>query len=267
MNSCSRTAGIYLVGLLVVGLAVGCSTDPQPKLDAYLGAQPPRARPMISGSLASEGKSLKVGLAVLNDTTAKDSAPPLSHDAVSFLTGRVRAQVERSLPLQVAKVLPSAGVKPDRDPDQFVRLAAATEVDHVLLAVFSSAESEVPLFLPLTGAPEQGGGFPEVSGFEAINYALVELALLDGKTGAALAQANGRAWAKLNRLYVPVKSNAYPVIHHALQIAPIFPKEEEDAKDVLRIVAGDDALKQAVMYLQKAWPEREKVPEKVREKS
>jgi hypothetical protein len=122
----------------------------------------------------------------------------------------------------------------------------------VLIALFSSAESEVPVYLPLDGAPEQGGARPQVSGFETNNYALAELALLEVQTGRVVAKAEGRAWTQLNHLYAPVESNSYPVIHRSQRIAPIYPKEA-NAKEVLRSVAGDEALEQAIFDLQKQW--------------
>jgi hypothetical protein len=104
----------------------------------------------------------------------------------------------------------------------------------------------------LDGAPEQGGSRPQVSGFETNNYALAELALLEVQTGRVVAKAEGQAWSTLNHLYAPVKSNSYPVIHRSLRIAPIYPKEE-NAKEVLRSIAGDEALEQAVLDLQRQW--------------
>ena len=56
----------------------------------------------------------------------------------------------------------------------------------------------------------------------------------------------------LNRLYVPKISNAYPVIHRSLRVAPIYPPETE-AKDVLRSLAADEALEQAASKLHEAW--------------
>jgi len=122
----------------------------------------------------------------------------------------------------------------------------------VLVALFSSEESEVPTYLGVTGDPEQGGGRPGVPGYEAVNYALAELALIDAVSGQVVARSEGRVWVRLNRLNVPIKSNAYPVIHRSLRVAPIYPPEA-DAKDILRSIAGDEALEQAVAKLQEAW--------------
>jgi hypothetical protein len=84
---------------------------------------------------------------------------------------------------------------------------------------------------------------------------LVELALMDVAPGQLVARADGRAWSQLLRLDVPIESNVYPVIHRSLRAAPIYPPEEQ-AKDVLRSIAGDEALEQAVMHLQQSWAKR-----------
>ena len=171
---------------------------------------------------------------------------------MAFLTDAVRQRVEQDLPLRIIKVLPPADLAPVGDPQPVLRHAKSLGLPYLLLAIFSSAESEIPVSLPLDGAPEQGGARPRVQGFEAINYALAELALLDTQTGQVVGTADGRAWSQLNRLYAPVKSNSYPVIHRSLRIAPIYPRED-NAKEVLRSVAGDEALEQAVYHLSRQW--------------
>lgn len=237
--------------LVSIGLTA-CASAPPSRIGAYLGPAAGQEGAAVSEPLAAPAQRIEAGLLVINDTTAPRSAPSMSDHSMAFLTDRVQEEVQRALPIKIVKALPAAGISPAGDPEPFVRLAREHGLEYLLLAIFSSQESEVPTYLPLTGAPEQGGTRPKVSGFEANNYALAELALLDAKTGEPVVQANGRAWASLNRLYTPIKSNAYPVIHRALQIAPIYPTEE-NAKDVLRSIAGSDALDQAVMHLTDEW--------------
>ncbi len=242
---------MHILGILLwSSVVLGCSMAPQPRLESYLGPFP-KEKP-VSGPVVPAGHTLAAGLVVINDTGDPESAPALSPQAIAFLTDRVRQQLEQSLPVQVVKVLSPAGITPEPNPSQFVRLGQHEGVAYLVLAIFSSAEREVAAKLPLTGDPEQGGGRPLVTGYEALNFALAELALIDAKTGMPMVQAQGRAWSRLNRLYVPIKSNAYPVIHRSLRVAPIYPKEE-NAKDVLRSIAGDEALEQALMHLQEAW--------------
>jgi len=133
------------------------------------------------------------------------------------------------------------------------RLAQEQGLSYLLVALFSSEESEVPAYLSIMGDPEQAGGVGNVLGFEAQNYALAELALIDATSAQVIARSEGRAWSRLNRLNVPVQSNAYPVIHRSQRTAPIYPPEDQ-AKDVLRSIAGDEALEQAVAKLEQAWP-------------
>ncbi|MER3424704.1 MAG: hypothetical protein C4293_17250 [Nitrospiraceae bacterium] len=235
-----------IVLMLLSGTVAGCSSGPPARIDAYLGPIPGKGVAVSEPGILPAG-GLEAGLLIVNDTTAPRSAPSLSENALIFLTDQVQEQVQRALPIRLVKVLPSAGISPAGDPEPFVRLAREQGLEYLLLAIFSSQESEVPTYLPVNAPVEQGGTRPQVPGFTANNYALAELALLNAKTGETVLKANGQAWASLDRLYVPM-SNAYPVIHRALQIAPIFPREK-DAKDVLRSIAARDALEQAVQDL------------------
>ena len=244
---------LFMLMLLLTGLVAGCAMKPAARMDAYVGPTTQQEQAMAAESLKALPGPLEVGVLVINDTSAQGSAPALSDKGREFLTDKVRQRIEEKLPLRLVKVLPATDLASRQDPQLLARLAQEQGVGYLLLAIFSSAESEIPLFLPLDGAPEQGGSRAKVSGFEAINYALAELALLDVKTGQVMLRADGRAWSKLNRLYVPVLSNSYPVIHRSLRIAPIYPKEE-NAKDMLRGIAGDEALEQAVFHLEMAWP-------------
>lgn len=250
MSTNSVRLGAILVGSL---LLCACVTKPVARMDAYLGPPSQADRTAAREFLRTLPAPLEAGLLLVNDTSAPDSAPALSDEAKRFLTDQVRQRVAEQLPLHVVAVLAAEDVAPAGDPQRLARLGQRQGVEYLLLAMFSGAESEIPIFLPLDGAPEQGGARPKVAGFEAINYALAELALLDVATGQVLLRADGRAWSKLNRLYVPVQSNAYPVIHRSLRIAPIYPSED-NAKDVLRSIAADEALEQAVMHLQESWP-------------
>lgn len=235
--------------LIITGFLGGCASGAPPtRMDAYLGA----AAAESTGGMAAEPRvpagGLEVGLLVLNDTTAPHSAPPISEKAIEVLTKWTRDQVQQGLPIKVTTILPAADITSSGGSPQIVRLAKAHAVDAVLLVVFSSRESDVPAQLAM-GGPDA----TRVPGERVQNYALAEMALLDGKTGAVLARAEGRAWATLDRLDVPVRSNQYPVVRRALSASPIFPGEAE-APDTVRFVAGQDALEQAVRHLGEAWP-------------
>lgn len=239
--------------LVAVCLLVACTMKPASRMDAYLGPASNQESVAFSQRLAAMKSSLEAGILLINDTTGQDSAPALSPETKAFLANQVKQRVGEKLPIRVTKDLSTDAPLNGQAPTQLQQLSRDNQLPYLLLAVFSSEESEIPVFVPLTGDPEQGGTRPKVLGFEAINYALAELALLDAESGQVVLRSDGRAWARLNRLKVPVESNAYPVIHRSLRVAPIYPKEE-NAKDVLRSIAGDEALEQAVMHLQEQWP-------------
>lgn len=229
-----------------------CSQQPLPRINHYVGG------PGEGSSLAAAAQPVQVsgpisaGLVLINDTSAAEAATVLSDKARAFLTQQVRDRVEGATPIHVAQVLTAGSSSQPQGPEALAKLAREQGLTYLLIAVFSSAESEIPTYLPLTGDPEQGGSRPGVPGFEAVNYALAELALVDARNGQVVARSDGRAWARLNRLYVPKVSNSYPVIHRSLRVAPIYP-QESDAKDVLRSLAADEALEQAATRLHEAW--------------
>lgn len=237
---------VALLGSLVLA---GCSQKPVARMDSYLGVAGQGGLSVQADKLTGP---LDVGLLLFNDTSAEGSAPALSDRAKAFLSDQVRRRIEGTTPIHVVKVLAAADPSQRQDRQTLARIAQEQGLSHLLVALFSSAESEVPATLPLTGDPEQGGGRPAVPGFEAVNYALAELALIRAADGEVIARSDGRAWTRLNRLYVPVQSNAYPVIHRSLRVAPIYPPEQ-DAKDILRSIAGDEALEQATHKLEQAW--------------
>ena len=234
-------------------LLTACTTEPAARMDAYVGQAPEGTRTLYEELIKRSGAPLEAGLLVVNDTSDRDSAPALTEQGRAFLTDQVKQRVQEGLPIRIVKELSPSLVAKGQTPPEAARIAREQGLPYVLLAVFSNAESEVPMRLPLSGDPEQGGGRPAVQGFEMRTNALAELALIESETGLVLARSDGRAWTRLNRLYVPVQSNSYPVIHRSLRVAPIYPKEE-NAKDITRSIAGDEALEQAVMHLQEIWP-------------
>ncbi len=246
----------WTVALLLHALFfAGCSQHPIARMDSYLGLPTQGATAIMPAPVDKASGLFDVGLLVINDISAQDSAPALSDKAHTFLTDQVRRRVQTALPIRIVTVLTGTEAARPLDSQTLRQLAQKRAVHYLLLALFSSAESEVPTYLGLDGSPEQGGGRPHMPGFEANNYALAELALLDVATGQIVARVDGRAWSQLLRLHVPIKSNVYPVIHRSLRTAPIYPLEDQ-AKDVLRSIAGDEALEQAVMHLQESWAQR-----------
>jgi hypothetical protein len=241
-----------VVTILVHNGLVGCSSAPPPRIATYLG--PEVATTSMVNELAPSGR-FEAGLLVINDTFGVRSAPALSDQSMAFLTDSLTQQLQRELPVTISQIIPSEEFMPPTDLQAIVHAAKQHGVQYCVVAIVSSQESEVPDYLPLDGTAEQGGTKPQVPGYYAQNYALVELALVQVETGNVLAIADGRAWASLNRLNVPVNSTGYPVVHRSLQMAPIFPTEA-NAKDVLRSIAAHDASEQAVMHLSSPWRKR-----------
>ena len=247
-------ARLVLVALSCSGfLFAGCSQQPLSRLNHYVGGSSESASLAVSAQPAPISGSVTAGLLLINDTSAKGSAPALSDRAKAFLAKQVRERVETATPVRVAQVLDISNESLPRGQEALAQMAQKQGLTYLLVALFSSGESEVPAYLPITGDPEQGGNRPNIPGYEVVNYALAELALIDGASGQVVARSDGRAWARLNRLNMPIASNAYPVIHRSLRVAPIYPPES-DAKDILRSVAADEALEQAATRLQEAWP-------------
>ncbi len=243
-------------GLLPIILGIvclvsgGCGDWPAARLDAYLGQQPAHDR---SGFAGLPGVT-QAGLVVFNDTTAPDSAPALSDVSFEALTEHVRRQLMHDVPLNAVRIVHSP--KPGASPPKFasaLQWANAAQVDYLVMAVLSSSEIEVPERLPWRGSTLGAVGRGLLLGYRAENLALAELALIDARDGRVLVRVEGNAWASLERLDVPLESNVYPVVRRNLEDPPIYPEKEEDAHDVMRAVAGNDAVNQAVLHLQEAW--------------
>jgi hypothetical protein len=241
-----------IVTILVHSGLTGCSSAPPPRIAAYLGQEAETVS--TAEKLAPSGR-FEAGLLVINDTFGVRSAPALSDQSMAFLTDSLTQQLQRELPVTITQIIPSEGFIPPTDLQAIVHAVKQHGVQYCVVAIVSSQESEVPDYLPLDGTAEQGGTKPQVPGYYAQNYALVELALVQVENGKVVANSDGRAWASLNRLNVPVNSTGYPVVHRSLQIAPIFPTEA-NAKDVLRSIAALDASEQAVMHLSSPWRKR-----------
>ncbi|GJL55891.1 MAG: hypothetical protein NPIRA02_30230 [Nitrospirales bacterium] len=237
------------VSVLIVS---SCATQSLPeRLPVYWGMSSERWAQAPSNVIPqAEGQA---GLLVINDTTASQSAPALSEKAFKGFAHRLQVALGEQFPLLVVKVLDSNSVSHERGGEQFVHVAQQEGLDYLLFAVLSSTEREVSDRFPLQGT-QQGvgarGGL--LVGVRAENYALVELAFVDGKTGLPVVHANGSAWSVLERLNVPLASNVYPVVRRDLTQPPIYPTEET-AYDTLRVVSANDAMKQALMHFQTEW--------------
>lgn len=242
----STILGISLLGLVFAG----CGEWPQARLDTFLGPQPENGRFAVAE--LPKGP-IHAGLWVLNDTGAPGSAPKLSETAFADLTEHVRRQLLHAVPIKVRVVRSS---DPGSLPPDFATVlhwGQEQRVDYLVMAVLSSTEIEVPERFPWRGSTLGAIARGLQFGYRAENLALAELALVDGRTGRVLARVEGNAWASLDRLDPPIKSNEYPVVRRNLEDPPIYPEKEADAHDVMRAVAAGDAIDQAVLHLKEAW--------------
>ena len=190
-------------------LLSACSQQPLSRINQYVGGPGDSASLAASAQPVSNSGPISAGLVLINDTSASGAATVLSDKARAFLTQQVRERVEGATPIRIAQVLTVASASQTQGPEGLAKLAREQGLTHLLVAVFSSDESEIPTYLPLTGDPEQGGSRPGVPGFEAVNYALAELALVDSRNGQVVARADGRAWAdrkstRLNSSHIPL---------------------------------------------------------------
>ena len=244
-----NTISWFLLSMFA-SLQFACGTETPARMNAYLGPAAKQAASSEAPSLPSGG--IQAGLLVINDTTAPGSAPPLSPEAFAALSEGIRVQVMNAIPISFVKVLDGNGITPTGNPQEMVNVARQEGVSYLMVAILSSNESEVPTYLPINGIIQGGGGPPTTPGYEAQNFALAELALVDGQTGSPIVQTHGRAYATLYRLNVPTESNAYPVVVRSRLFNPIFP-QGNNAHDTLRGIAADDAIKNSVMKLATEW--------------
>lgn len=243
--------------LILLCSVSGCASDPPPRLAAYLGPttlQVEEPRPQASAARLAGG--VESGLVVINDTTAPGSAPALSGDVLDELVRVLRGRLERATPaMKVVKVLRPAGLAPEGNPLPFTEMARREGLDYLLVAIFSSNEMQSPAYLPLGGVRDGAGRGSVRPGYEVVNFARLELALLDGTSGQVILRTDGLAYATLYRLDISLLTNTYPVVFRDQLSNPIYPQESV-AYDVLRGVASDEAIKQAVMRFDIAWKQR-----------
>ena len=256
-NRSRRPGGLPVILGILCLLSGGCGEWPQARLGAYLGEQPAQDLSQFAGL----PDAVQAGLVVFNDTTAPDSAPKLSDASFDAVTKHVRQQLMHGVPLEVVHIVhaPNSGASPPKFTT-VLQWAKDQHVDYLVMVMLSSSEIEVPERLPWRGSTLGAVARGLLLGYRAENLALAELALIDVRDGRVLARVEGNAWASLERLDVPLESNVYPVVRRNLEDPPIYPEKEEDAHDVMRAVAGTDAVNQAVMHLKEAWGGSRPVP-------
>lgn len=245
-----RRSRTWSVALLVPLVLAGCATATPPnRLDRYV----------VTTATAEEGVSrlpasrpVRTVLVVLGDHSDPESAPGLPEDAQTRVAETLSTHINRGYPIIIERVVtlgdvPEAGTAPD-----WRAFAKQQGVDYLVVAVLSSTEQEYPVSLFL------GWTTHRQPGLRRDNWSLAEAALVDGRTGRQLVQAEGRAMATLDRPTAPGISQWYPVIYLRPQDPErrIWPPTYEGAPLTLRLVAMEQAAMRLAGNLQRAWIEQ-----------
>jgi len=242
----------WIMMMVFANMLLACSTETPARMNAYLGSGGDKVASSGKPSMPLSDGKIQAGLLVINDTSAPGSAPSLSPAMLKELTEGIRFQIMKAVPVTFVKMLDNNGITPQGNSQQLVDRARQEGLAYIMVAILSSNESEIPTYLPINGIIQGGGGPATTPGYEAQNFALAELALLDGNTGSSLLQTHGRAYSTLYRLNVPTESNVYPVVVRSRTFNPIYP-QGNNAHDTLRGVAANDAIEKSVLEFKLAW--------------
>ena len=227
---------------------VGCSGPTPLSQMPTLLKQEPRPNTVVQTKLsASAEKKLPVGLAVIPAVSQSDSPTALSEDSLAHFTARTKYELENKVPLKIQNVVRLDSLKPGKSEEQLKALARNEKFEFLVLILTSSEETKTPAYLDAS-SPDVG----MLPGNEIQNYALVEVALVELRSAKSLIQAHGRSYALLEQLDVPVGSNRYPLVQGSAQTNRFYPTNDT-ALEVLRMVALEEALDQAIMQFDNEW--------------
>ena len=240
------------VGLLVgiAALAACASATPPSRLADYVGQQ--ALSEPASASTLPEQRPIRVGLVVISDTTAPDAAPALPDEALNRLSDMLKQEFSQFLPIAVEKIIPADGIQPEGAASQFSELGKKHGVEYLLVVVGSSTEQEYPVYVFL------GWTSHMQPGFRRDNWSLLEVALVEVKTGQTLLHAEGRAWATLESPTAPGINQWYPVVYLRPQDPERhwWPPTFAGAPNTLRVIAMNQAAKRLILNLQDAWNQK-----------
>jgi hypothetical protein len=241
-----------VVGLLggIAALAACASATPPSRLADYVGQQ--ALGESVSVSTLPEQRPVRAGLVVISDTTAPDAAPPLPDEALTRLSEKLKQEFSQFLPIAVEKIIPADGIQPDGAASQFSELGKKHGVEYLLVVVGSSTEQEYPMYVFL------GWTSHMQPGFRRDNWSLLEVALVEVKTGQTLLHAEGRAWATLDSPMAPGINQWYPVVYLRPQDPERhwWPPTFAGAPNTLRVIAMNQAAKRLILNLQDAWNQK-----------
>lgn len=240
-----------MIGLCagLLGVCACASVVPPSRLDDYMGARAPSG----PGSTVTLPQApIRAGLLLISDTSASEAAPALPDEALPKLAESLTEQVRQVLPINIARTLSPEGIRPVRDPAQFSDLGRQQGLDYLVVAICSGTEREYPIsvFLGWTTHTQPG--------LRRDNWSLVEVALVDVKSGRVILRAEGRGWATLDQPVAPGIDQWYPVIRPRPQESNWRwrPPTSAVAPKTLWVVSMQEAIKRLGLNLQEAWIEQ-----------
>ena len=245
-----RRSRSWSVPLVVSLMLVGCvAASPPSRLNRYVETAE-TGEEGVSRLPAS--RPVPAALVILSDRSDPESAPGLPEDAQTRVAETLSAQINRGYPIVIERVITLGDVPEAWTAPDWRQLARQQGASHLLVAVLSSTEQEFPVSLFL------GWTTHRQPGLRRDNWSLAEAALIDGRTGRRLLQAEGRAMATLDRPAAPGISQWYPVIYLRPQDPErrIWPPTYEGAALTLRVVAMEQAAMRLAGNLQRAWIEQ-----------
>jgi hypothetical protein len=241
-----RACSFFLMTVLVL---VGCAaTTPPSRLGQYV---PVASSTDGAAQRLPTSRPVRAALVVLADRPAPESPPVIPDAAQDRLAGRLGELISQGFPLRIERVV-NFGEVPVGSTPNWTELARQQGVEYLVVVVLSNTEQEYPVSLFL------GWTTHRQPGFRRDNWSLAEAALVDGRTGEVLLNAEGRAMATLDSPTAPGINQWYPVIYLRPQDPErrIWPPTYEGAPLTLRVVSMEHAVTRLAGNLQRAWVER-----------
>ena len=217
--------------LVCTFLIAGCQTQ-APRLSTYVGEVEGLHAPQNPHPQSLPSAINQVGVLIMTDSSFPNSALPLSPDMLAILENRLVKKMDEFFGLAVIPIRPEQQLQPTGDVSPFTDLTKAHKLDFMLLAVLSSTEEESHIEIG------EETMMTRMSGVSIDNEALAELAVLNADSGKIALHATGHGASSMEQLAAPIGED-YP--------------RKEDARDILRANAAQQALDQALLALQRQW--------------
>ncbi|MGH7233782.1 MAG: hypothetical protein ACREJU_20835 [Nitrospiraceae bacterium] len=245
----SHGARVAVCAAILFTVAACASAVPPSRIGEYVG---PPLESGLSELPPLPSRPVRAGLVVVSDTEAPDAAPALPEEAMARLAESLQQQLHQSLSIVIERIIPADGLGPTGAPSQLGELGEKYGVEYLVFVVVSSTEQEYPLTIFL------GWTTHSQPGWRRDNWSLMEIALIDVKTGQSVIRAEGRGWATLDRPTAPGINQWYPVIWLRPQDPSrrIWPPTYAGAPNTLRVIAMKEAAKRMMLHFQEAWIEK-----------